>query len=134
MSLHIHYDHRCVNCGAVYIPYDRDVPCPQCEGVATGRVRIDELGRIICNARLQGLLDCLRQGLAAEVEPESYMDVLAHPLWRGLPQLAACFVVCVCGTALIRDLQVSSPHAVRKVSMTGSVLQAMCDDMDSALS
>src|SRR5438105_1327264 len=37
MSLHIHYDHRCVNCGAVYIPYDRDVPCPQCEGVEGDR-------------------------------------------------------------------------------------------------
>ncbi|MGB9877236.1 MAG: hypothetical protein ACPLPS_05670 [bacterium] len=29
MTLHIHYDHQCPNCGAFYIPYE-DVPCPNC--------------------------------------------------------------------------------------------------------
>ncbi len=30
MTLHIHYDHQCPECGAAYIPYGDDVPCPQC--------------------------------------------------------------------------------------------------------
>ena len=30
MTLHIFYDHRCPSCEAFYIPYDADVPCPQC--------------------------------------------------------------------------------------------------------
>ncbi|WXG44038.1 MAG: hypothetical protein WED04_08405 [Promethearchaeati archaeon SRVP18_Atabeyarchaeia-1] len=30
MTLHINYDHRCPKCSAYYIPYDKDVPCPQC--------------------------------------------------------------------------------------------------------
>ncbi len=30
MTLHIQYDHRCPSCAAFYIPYDADVPCPQC--------------------------------------------------------------------------------------------------------
>lgn len=30
MTLHIHYDHQCPLCEAFYIPYDEDVPCPQC--------------------------------------------------------------------------------------------------------
>lgn len=30
MTLHIFYDHSCSNCGANYIPYDKDVPCPKC--------------------------------------------------------------------------------------------------------
>ena len=30
MTLHIIYDHRCPKCGAYYIPYDENVPCPNC--------------------------------------------------------------------------------------------------------
>lgn len=30
MTLHIHYDHDCPECGVSYIPYDLDVPCPNC--------------------------------------------------------------------------------------------------------
>lgn len=30
MTLHIIYDHRCPKCGARYIPYDQDIPCPNC--------------------------------------------------------------------------------------------------------
>lgn len=30
MTLHIYYSHECPKCGAPYIPYDRDVPCPRC--------------------------------------------------------------------------------------------------------
>ena len=30
MTLHVVYDHECGGCGAFYIPYDTDVPCPRC--------------------------------------------------------------------------------------------------------
>ena len=30
MTLHVVYDHKCAQCGAVYIPYDHAVPCPNC--------------------------------------------------------------------------------------------------------
>jgi hypothetical protein len=30
MPLHVVYDHQCSDCEADYIPYDHDVPCPQC--------------------------------------------------------------------------------------------------------
>lgn len=30
MTLHINYTHQCPKCGAYYLPYDRDVPCPKC--------------------------------------------------------------------------------------------------------
>ena len=30
MTLHIQYNHQCPSCEAYYIPYDSDVPCPQC--------------------------------------------------------------------------------------------------------
>jgi DNA-directed RNA polymerase subunit RPC12/RpoP len=30
MSLHINYDYECPECGAEYIPYDNEVPCPKC--------------------------------------------------------------------------------------------------------
>ena len=30
MTMHIKYDHICPQCGAMYIPYDSDVPCPMC--------------------------------------------------------------------------------------------------------
>lgn len=30
MSLHIDYDHKCPECGAEYVPYDLDIPCPNC--------------------------------------------------------------------------------------------------------
>lgn len=30
MTLHIHYNHQCAQCGAYYIPYGNDVPCPRC--------------------------------------------------------------------------------------------------------
>ena len=30
MTLHISYDHDCPECGASYIPYGKDVPCPKC--------------------------------------------------------------------------------------------------------
>ena len=30
MSLHIIYDHQCSKCEAHYIPYDKDVACPNC--------------------------------------------------------------------------------------------------------
>ena len=30
MTLHVPYDHQCPACGAYYIPYDDDVPCPNC--------------------------------------------------------------------------------------------------------
>jgi hypothetical protein len=30
VTLHINYEHSCSNCEAYYIPYDEDVPCPNC--------------------------------------------------------------------------------------------------------
>ena len=30
MTLHTHYNHQCSICDSRYIPYDKDVPCPQC--------------------------------------------------------------------------------------------------------
>jgi len=30
MTLHINYNHSCSNCRAQYIPYDENVPCPNC--------------------------------------------------------------------------------------------------------
>ena len=30
MTMHVVYSHECPNCKAYYIPYDADVPCPQC--------------------------------------------------------------------------------------------------------
>jgi hypothetical protein len=30
MTLHVYYSHQCTACEAHYIPYDQDVPCPQC--------------------------------------------------------------------------------------------------------
>ena len=30
MTLHIMYNHKCPKCGAYYIPYDENVPCPNC--------------------------------------------------------------------------------------------------------
>ena len=30
MSLHIMYDHQCLECEAYYIPYAKDIVCPNC--------------------------------------------------------------------------------------------------------
>lgn len=30
MSLHIMYDHQCSKCKAFYIPYEKDIVCPNC--------------------------------------------------------------------------------------------------------
>ena len=30
MSLHIMYDHQCQKCEAYYIPYEKDIVCPNC--------------------------------------------------------------------------------------------------------
>jgi hypothetical protein len=30
MTRHVSYSHQCPSCEAYYIPYDSDVPCPQC--------------------------------------------------------------------------------------------------------
>ena len=37
MTLHIHYDHSCSNCEAYYIPYDENIPCPNCNLVEEER-------------------------------------------------------------------------------------------------
>jgi hypothetical protein len=37
MTLHIDYDHSCSNCKAHYIPYDENVPCPNCKIVEEER-------------------------------------------------------------------------------------------------
>jgi hypothetical protein len=30
MTMHVVYTHECGGCGAFYIPYDKEVPCPRC--------------------------------------------------------------------------------------------------------
>ena len=30
MTLHVDYSHQCGKCGASYIPFDTDIPCPKC--------------------------------------------------------------------------------------------------------
>jgi DNA-directed RNA polymerase subunit RPC12/RpoP len=37
MTLHVVYDHQCGKCGALYIPYDADVPCPRCGSIEKER-------------------------------------------------------------------------------------------------
>jgi len=37
MTLHVVYDHRCPQCSAFYIPFDQDVPCPNCGAVEAER-------------------------------------------------------------------------------------------------
>jgi hypothetical protein len=37
MTHHVHYTHVCSECGAYYIPYDSEVPCPRCGIVETER-------------------------------------------------------------------------------------------------
>jgi hypothetical protein len=37
MPLHVVFDHQCAACEAEYIPYDQDVPCPQCGKVEEKR-------------------------------------------------------------------------------------------------
>ncbi len=39
MTLHIHYNHACANCGAEYIPYNEEVACPRCGQVEEERFR-----------------------------------------------------------------------------------------------
>jgi len=37
MTMHVVYSHECPSCKAFYIPYDADVPCPQCGQVEEER-------------------------------------------------------------------------------------------------
>jgi hypothetical protein len=37
MTLHIVYNHQCAKCSAFYIPFDDDVPCPNCGEVEEER-------------------------------------------------------------------------------------------------
>jgi hypothetical protein len=37
MTMHVVYDHECPSCGAHYIPYDENVPCPRCGAVESAR-------------------------------------------------------------------------------------------------
>lgn len=37
MTLHVSFTHECGECGAYYIPYDADVPCPNCGKVEAER-------------------------------------------------------------------------------------------------
>lgn len=37
MTVHINYNHRCAECGAVYIPYGEEVRCPKCGLFEQGR-------------------------------------------------------------------------------------------------
>jgi hypothetical protein len=50
MTLHIHSDHRCSQCEAWYVPYDKAVPCPRCGLVEESRV--DFVPRAVSSARI----------------------------------------------------------------------------------
>jgi hypothetical protein len=50
MTLHIYSDHRCLQCEAWYVPYDKAVPCPRCGLVEEGRV--DFVPRAVSSARI----------------------------------------------------------------------------------
>ena len=45
MTLHIVYNHKCPECSAYYIPYDKDIPCPRCGLVEKGRY--DYISRVL---------------------------------------------------------------------------------------
>ncbi|MCD6513894.1 MAG: hypothetical protein J7L07_03120 [Candidatus Odinarchaeota archaeon] len=49
MTLHIVYNHRCPRCGACYIPYDKDVPCPNCGH--TEEERFDYITRAVASLK-----------------------------------------------------------------------------------
>ena len=52
MSLHIIYDHQCIKCEAYYIPYDKDVVCPNC-GVNEEEIAEGIVSRIVSSANYQ---------------------------------------------------------------------------------
>jgi hypothetical protein len=49
MTPHVHYDHQCPFCKAYYIPYDVDVPCPDCGLVE--QERFDFIPQAVASAR-----------------------------------------------------------------------------------
>lgn len=51
MSLHIMYNHQCPKCGAYYIPYKEDTPCPKC-GFVEGD-KVDIVSEIVNSANYQ---------------------------------------------------------------------------------
>ncbi len=52
MSLHIMYYHQCSKCEAYYIPYDKDIVCPNC-GVNEEEVAEDIISTIVSSANYQ---------------------------------------------------------------------------------
>jgi rubredoxin len=50
MTLHIYSDHRCSQCEARYVPYDKAVPCPRCGLVEESR--FDFVPRAVSSARI----------------------------------------------------------------------------------
>jgi hypothetical protein len=68
MTLHVHYDHQCPKCNAYYIPYDLDVPCPNCglveqerfdfipEAVGSSRFNLNTRGSYVPGAWYTGSL------------------------------------------------------------------------------
>ena len=52
MSLHIMYDHQCIKCEAYYIPYDKDIVCPNC-GLNEEEIAEGIISRIVSSANYQ---------------------------------------------------------------------------------
>lgn len=52
MSMHIMYNHQCTNCEAYYIPFDKDVVCPNC-GANEEELAEGIISRIVSSANYQ---------------------------------------------------------------------------------
>jgi len=52
MSMHIMYDHQCSKCEAYYIPYDKDIVCPNC-GVKEEEIAENIVLTIVSSANYQ---------------------------------------------------------------------------------
>src|SRR5262245_55607438 len=50
MTMHVVYSHECGACGAYYIPYDIDVPCPKC-GIIE-RARFDYIPQAVASMQV----------------------------------------------------------------------------------
>jgi hypothetical protein len=54
MSIHVAFNHQCKQCGAFYVPYDTDIPCPKC-GIIEDE-RFDYIHRAAYSLRMNKML------------------------------------------------------------------------------
>ena len=105
MSYHVHFNHECEKCGAFYIPFDREVPCPRCgiiekkrfdyvtEAANSARFNLNSRGAYVPAAWyvgslgdhilyiLFGLLDAYRTDASGRPFAEIARDALARMDW-----------------------------------------------------